>query len=76
MDNSGTQIKQGSGSSGFMKKNESNLVIYEQLRIAAEGGAGAGEGWRAGLRDWGTCGGAKGVGLSEHGDPNSSAPRL
>lgn len=70
MDNSGTQIKQESGSSGFMKKNESNLVIYEQLRIAAEGGAGAGEGWRAGLRDWGTCGGGgKGVGLTEHEVP-------
>jgi hypothetical protein len=35
MDNSGTQIKQESGSSEFMKKNESNSVIYEQLRIAA-----------------------------------------
>lgn len=43
MDNSGTQIKQEAGSSGFMKKNESNLTIYEQLRIAAwweEGKAG------------------------------------
>lgn len=27
--------KQEAGSSGFMKKNESNLEIYEQLRIAA-----------------------------------------
>ena len=40
MDNSGTQVKQEAGSSGFMKKNESNLAIYEQLRIAAWGGEG------------------------------------
>jgi hypothetical protein len=37
MDNSGTQIKQEVGSSGFMKKNESNLAIYEQLRITEWG---------------------------------------
>ena len=35
MDNSGTQIIQEVGSSRFMEKNESNLTIYEQLRIAA-----------------------------------------
>lgn len=40
MDNSRTQIKQEAGSSGFMKKNESNLEIYEQLRIAAWWGKG------------------------------------
>lgn len=34
MDNSGMQIKQEAGSSGFMDKKESNLAIYEQLRIA------------------------------------------
>ena len=35
MENSGAQIKPEAGSSGFMKKKESNLAIYEQVRIAA-----------------------------------------
>lgn len=40
MDNSGTQIKQEAGSSGLRKKNESDLAIYEQLRIVVWWGEG------------------------------------
>lgn len=58
MDDSGTQIKQEARSSGFMKKNESNLVIYEHPRIVARGDEegmedrSEGQGHSAGRQRW------------------------